>query len=183
MMSNSTAWRQKRRQARRWKWRAVKVLEIEPVSGRDREMGGSNEREIAGIQSCHWSQRLHSSPARPCSLAASNMRGQQPEEWDERGLMVRRWGTDQFNASAVISLITLPLRRNGFHLAATSAAGTQVEYVIFVGSNYRSYGKFDSDLHAEYSTMYHVTVSCCVLTVFKQFDSIIFSGLSTHWKR
>lgn len=43
--------------------------------------------------------------------------------------MDRRWSTNQFYKSTAISLITILLRRNGFHFATTAAAaGTQLEY-------------------------------------------------------
>lgn len=43
-----------------------------------------------------------------------------------------RWSTNQFNTSTAISLITLLLRRNGFHLATVPSAGTRLEYFIDV---------------------------------------------------
>lgn len=47
--------------------------------------------------------------------------------------MDRRWSANQFNTSTAISLITLLLRRNGFHLdTVPAAAGTRLEYLIDV---------------------------------------------------
>lgn len=42
-----------------------------------------------------------------------------------------RWSANQFNTSTAISLITLLLGRNEFHLATEPAAVTQLEYLIY----------------------------------------------------
>lgn len=46
----------------------------------------------------------------------------------QQWLMERRWHANQFNTSTAISLITLLLRRNGFHFGTVPAAGTRLEY-------------------------------------------------------
>lgn len=90
-----------------------------------------------------------------------------------------RRSTNQFNTSTAISLITLLLRRNGFHLATVPAAGTRREYfidvriVLFKIQRMITADGVLSLMHMIYNiqmtfTQSSTVIMSCVLTVFTQ---------------